>query len=119
MLERIKKVFRQIRGLLPSELPNGASAFDAWVDSIVNTYSLPTSDIDSIKFTLATIIMHLGPTVAYRSKFYFVLVLKASAAKQVAHNAFGEIKQKQQAAQAAAAAKPVEAVVESSNASQG
>ncbi len=77
-------------------------AFDTWADDIAATYALPTQDRDSIRFALATIIMHLDQATAFRSKWYFVLMLRSSAAKQVAGGVFHEIKTKQQAAQAAA-----------------
>ncbi len=101
-LANVKRLLKQLRGFLPSRLPNGMGAFDTWANDIADTYTLPTQDRDSIRFALATIIMHLGQTAAFRSKWYFVLMLRSSAAKQVAGNVFHEIKLKQQAAQAAA-----------------
>ncbi len=103
VLNTIKKLAKQVRGLFPSALPTGLTAFNAWADDISDTYFMPTSDKDSIRFSLASIVMHLGPTAAYRSKFYFALVLRAGAAKQVAGAAFYEIKNKQQEAAKAAA----------------
>lgn len=101
IITKIVKVYKKIRGLLPSALPTGATAFNAWADDIQDTYWLPTSDTDSVRYTLATIIMHLNQSSAFKSKWYFVQTLRASAAKQVAGNAFYEIKTRQQAAQAA------------------
>lgn len=97
ILQKIKRLAKQIRGLLPSELPNGLAAFNAWAEDIADTYTLPTSDLDSVKFTLATIIMHLDQNASHRPKYYFVKILKASASKQVAHAAFSAIKEAQQA----------------------
>lgn len=107
IVNSIKLLFARLRGLAPSRLPTGADAFDAWANSIISSYPMPTPNSDSIKFVLATAIMHLGPTAAYKSKFYFVLLLNASAAKQVAGAKFQEIKladQKRIADEAAAAA---------------
>lgn len=103
VLNKIKKFAKQVRGLFPSALPTGLTAFNEWADDIAATYFMPTQDKDSIKFSLASIVMHLGPTAAYRSKFYFALVLHAGAAKQVAGAAFYEIKTKQQEAERKAA----------------
>lgn len=89
------KIWSKFVGLFPSALPQGAQEFDSWADSIASTYKLPTNDSDSIKFTLSTIIMHLGPQTAYKAKYYFVTVLRAAAAKQVAAAKFYEIKTKQ------------------------
>lgn len=98
LIYRLKRLCRQALAAFPSPIPTGMAEFDAWVDSITNTFTLPTQEKDTIRFAFATMIMHLGPTAAYKPKLYFVLALKAGAAKQIASAAFQEIKQKQQAA---------------------
>ena len=103
-LLKIKRFIRQVRGLFPQSLPTGIDEFNSWATDIAATYQLPTENLDSIRYTLATIIMHLGQTAAYKSKWYFVLTLRSGAAKQIAGGIFYEIKTKQQAAQAAEAA---------------
>jgi len=102
--QKLIRVYDQFRGLFPSALPTGLTEFNTWAESIAATYRLPTSNMDSVKFTLATMIMHLGPNAAYRSKYHFVLAIRASAAKQVAGAAFHEIKERDKAARAAAQA---------------
>ena len=92
----MKRLFKVIRAYFPSALPNGLSAFNTWADSFSDTYEMPTADQDSIRWALSTTIMHLGPQVAYKSKFYFFLTIKAGAAKQVASQAFTTIKETQQ-----------------------
>lgn len=92
---QIRRFFKQIRGLFPSPLPTGSGAFDLWADDIASTYTLPTEDRDSILFSFSTMIMHLGPTTANKSRYYFVLALRAAAAKQVAGAAFQDIKTRQ------------------------
>lgn len=96
------KLIKQFIGLFPSALPMGITAFDEWANDIINTYDLPTKDIDSIKFTLSTIIMHLGPQTAFKPKYYFVLTLRAGAAKQIAGQVFSDIKHKAKEAEIAA-----------------
>lgn len=103
MRQKLKKLALAILGLFPSKLPTGVTEFNEWADSIAAAYTLPTQDMDSTKFTLASIMMHLGSTSAYKSKFYFVLTMKAAAAKQVAGSVFYDIKQKHKAAQEEAA----------------
>lgn len=98
LLSKIKKSYRFVRGLFPSALPVGMTGFEAWADSIQETYKLPTEDKDTVRFALASMIMHLGPQDATKSKYFFVLSLRAGAAKQIAGAYFYEIKQKQQAA---------------------
>lgn len=108
ILNKVVRVYKQLRGLLPSPLPTGSGAFDAWVEDIRSTYVMPTEDSDSIHFSFAAMIMHLGPTAASKPKYYFVLAIRASAAKQVAGSAFHAVKIRQkelaEAQQAAAAA---------------
>lgn len=109
LISSLKRLVRQALGLLPSPVPTGMGEFDIWATSIVNTYKMPTQDVDSIKYALATMIMHSGPTEAYKSKFHFALALNASAAKQVAGGVFREIKDRHDAAVKAAAQKQNEA----------
>lgn len=112
LVEKLGKLYNKIRGLFPSPIPVGMTEFNDWVNSIMATYTLPTSDRDTIVFSLGAMIMHLdhGPktlsafVAAYKPKFYFVLALRSGAAKQIAHAAFVEIKQKQQQAEAQARA---------------
>lgn len=98
MKSKLIQIYNILRGFFPSPLPQGIPAFQSWADSIIETYSLPTEHRDSILGALATMIMHCKPTEGYKSKFYFVLCIKAGAAKQVAGAVFQDIKLKQQAA---------------------
>lgn len=102
MTHRFKRLLRQLAGLVPTKIPVGVTEFNKWADDFIETYTLPTQDSDSLKFTLASIIMHLGPQVAYKPKFYFYLTINAAAAKQVAGSVFYEIKQKAKLAEEAA-----------------
>jgi hypothetical protein len=97
----------RLRNFFPSPVPQGVAEFEAWSSSIIQTYGFP--DNDSVRFALATMILHSGPTAAYASKRYFAVMVKAGAAKQVASQVFTDIKQRQIAAQqqAAATATPV------------
>lgn len=103
---KVKKLFRLIKALFPSALPNGMSDFDVWANDIIDLYNFPNND--SIRFALASMIMHAGPTDAYKSKFYYNLMIKASMSKQVAGAQFQEIKLRQKAEQDALVAKAAE-----------
>lgn len=105
----LKKLLRKVLGCIPSPVPTGMAEFNTWADSIINTYKMPTQDMDSIKYALATMIMHSGPTDAYKPKLHFALALNASAAKQVAGSVFREIKERHDASVKAAAQKQNEA----------
>ncbi|CAM6005203.1 unnamed protein product [Sphagnum balticum] len=92
---------------LVAEPKIGMAAFETWAKSIIDTYGFP--DNDSIRFALATMIMHSGPTDAYRPKRYFALCVKAGMAKQIASAQFTAIKERQQAAAKAEQDKQAEA----------
>ena len=102
--QKIKKLAKQVRGLFPSNLPVGVEAFNSWALELSETYDLPTKDLDSVKFTLASIIMHSGPKDDKKSNIHFVRTMRAAAAKQIAGHVFYEIKTQQQEAAAKAAA---------------
>ena len=97
---KAKRLLNMFLGLFPSKLPTGMAAFDSWAQSIIDTYSMPTQDKPSLLFGLTATIMRLGPTTAYKSKFYFYLILTAGAQKQVASEQFRLVKEGQQAAAA-------------------
>ena len=111
VMNKIIRIIKQIRGLFPSPLPTGVTAFHAWSDDLQATYILPTEDKDSIRYTLATIIMHLGQQAGNKSKYFFYITLKAAAAKQVAGAVFSEIKEKQRAEAAKAAEEAAKAAL--------
>ncbi len=109
-MTHVKRLIKQLLGFFPSRLPVGMSEFDTWVDSLTSTYKLATSDMTTIKWVLASTIVRLNPTVAYKSKFYFYLVIQAAAAKEIAGGVFVKIKEDQRAA---IAAKSVDSEVKS------
>lgn len=100
ILSALHKPFKRIRNLFPSAVPQGVAEFEIWSLDIIQTYNFP--DNDSVRFALATMVLHSGPTAAYVSKHYFALMVKAGAAKQVASQVFQDIKIKQKQAEATA-----------------
>lgn len=92
-------------------LPQGLTEFNAWADAIIEAAGAPNND--SVRFTLAGIILHAPEDAAYKPKSYFIIRLKKLMANQVASFVMHELKEKQKAdiAAAAAQAKPTEATV--------
>jgi len=87
---------------LPRPLPVGLTAFDAWAKRVIGLAG-PYADEDSMRFALASNILHLGSQQAYVPDIYFLRVLRKAAANQVSSQVFQDIKLKQQlAAQAQA-----------------
>jgi hypothetical protein len=76
-------------------LPIGRSQFTEWSDRIIKAACVEASE-RSLKFSLASMIMHLGPTEAFKEDAYFVLALRKAASTQTAHMMLQEIKEEQE-----------------------
>lgn len=88
--------------LVPRPLPVGMSEFMIWSDRIISL-SGQFADADSMRFALASQIMHLGAQKSRVPDQFFVSSMRKAAANQVASQVFQDIKTKQmQAAQDAA-----------------
>jgi hypothetical protein len=72
-------------------LPQGANEFEEWSDRIISG-ALITADTMSLKYALANMIMHLGPTESHKEDAFFIHNLRKSAANQVAHAKIEEYK---------------------------
>lgn len=103
MRQKLLKLKLLLLSYLPQNLPLGLSEFNTWADNII-TLTGKFADETSMKFALASQIIHLPPTVSSRAPQYFVRALKKSAANQVASQVFQDIKLSQQQKQAAATA---------------
>lgn len=111
------RFLKLIRNFFPSALPIGITEFETWAEDIVSTYGFARSvELNrSYRWILASSMTTLGPTAAYKSKYYFFLVIQAASAKEIAGGTMYNIKQEQIAEQkaireaAAAAQKLLEA----------
>ncbi len=103
-LTKIKNLFKRLLGRIPSRLPVGVTEFAKFVDELQAIYDLPTKNKDDVMFAVTSTILRLGPTDSKLSKQYFVNIVKAGAAKQIAAHYFQEIKQRQFEAQKASQA---------------
>lgn len=77
-------------------LPIGKTQFKEWSDRIIQAACVEASE-RSLKFSLASMIMHLGSTEAFKEDAYFVLALRKAASNQTAHAMLEDIKQEQEA----------------------
>ena len=102
--KKAKTVFQKVKDFFPTRLPIGMTEFKTWSDTLVSTYNFP--DNDSIRFSLASMILHLGSTSAYKANRFFVLSMKKAMANQIAAAVMQELKtrQEEQRKQEAAAA---------------
>lgn len=84
----------KLASYFPTPLPVGLEEFNTWADSII-ALAGQYADRDSMRFVLATLIVHSSTPQGSMSKNYFVQCLRKGAAKQVASYVFQEVKQKQ------------------------
>jgi hypothetical protein len=75
------------------KLPQGVAEFHTWAESIITHYGLPLNN--SVKFAIATLILHAKEDAAYLSKEYFGLRALKSAANQVAAGVMQDLKNEQ------------------------
>lgn len=68
----------------PKSLPVGMTEFEEWANRII-LGSLLQADTESMKFTLASMILSLGPTESHKPDAYFIHGLRKAAANQIAH----------------------------------
>lgn len=106
--QKLKKLSKKLLGLLPSRLPVGMAEFEVWAKDISETYQMPTQHFDSIKFSLASILLGVSHKKAYQDvfvpKYYFALKLHSGAAKQIASGVLWQLKEEQKRKEAEAKA---------------
>jgi hypothetical protein len=95
-MTRIKLTLNRLLSLIPTKLPVGLTEFNAWADSIIELGG-QYADQDSLRFAIASMVIHLPAGTGSISKNHFVKGLRKSAANQVASQVFQDIKAKQQA----------------------
>ncbi len=106
----------------PRPLPMGSQEFEEWSERIIAGACMPCKIEDeqifhdSQKFSIAEMIMHLGPTESHKEDAYFIHSLRKAAANQVAHAKMIEIrdKAKKRLAEQEASKKEANAAIESS-----
>lgn len=111
----MKRLLLTFLSFIPRALPVGMTQFETWAKRII-TISGPFADEDSMKFALASQVLHLDHKVKNVPDSYFVAGLHKAAANQVASQIFQDIKIRQQEA-AKAKVEATTITVEASNAS--
>lgn len=92
---------------LPSPLPIGMTEASKWADSILYAYDFPASD-ESLRFTLAAMVMNLPPSISHRSKRFFAKSVHKAMANQIASAVVQDMKDKQKARELKAVNEPVQ-----------
>lgn len=68
--------------------------FETFCDSIFFTYDLP--DLPSYRHAIASMIMHLGPTVAVKPKRFFALSVLKAMSNQIAYENIQKLKKQEE-----------------------
>jgi hypothetical protein len=70
--------------LEPRALPIGRTEWNNFVDRIYSGAAIPGVTKDSVEFSLADQILHLGPTEDFKSDAFFIHALRKFAVNQTA-----------------------------------
>lgn len=76
-------------------LPIGRKMFEEWSERIIDAAGVGAT-YRSQKFALASMLMHLAPTEAFKEDAYFILSLRKGAVNETAHCMLMEIKEEQE-----------------------
>lgn len=96
MKNKAKKLLQKVKSYFPTVLPQTDSEFAEFSAEIMQLADMPNND--SFVQAIGTMVLHLGPSVATKSKHFFVKSLRASVAKQAAFNACDAIRQREKSA---------------------
>lgn len=98
--------------LEPRPLPMGRMEFEQWSDRIISGALIPGVNeedpkalVQSQKFALANMLMHLGPTESHKPDAHFIHQLRKVVINQVAHSVSQEYRDEAKARIAAEEAK--------------
>ncbi len=89
----MKKLLKKMLLALPHRLPVGMTEFETWASSIIDAYDLP--DNESVRFSLASMILHLNSTDAFKPRRHFALCMLKGMASQIAQAKMQEYKENQ------------------------
>lgn len=110
-------MINQLLRYFPRPLPVGVTDFNKFSDRIIGLAG-QFADPDSMKWALASNVIHLGAQRAYVADEYFIRALRKAAANQVASQVFQDIKTAQEAKAAAQLAEATAQSEATANASQ-
>jgi hypothetical protein len=86
----VETISEQMRERRP--LPLGRQEFEEWSDRIISGCLIPGATSESLKFALADMLLHLGPTESHKEDAFFIHALRKCAVNQVADSMRKEIR---------------------------
>jgi hypothetical protein len=98
---KLKYLFKRlIWALVPSKLPVGLNALDAFSTETLAVYDIPT--LPSYYHAIASMIMHLGPQQVKVKRSFIAASIRKAMANQVAFEQIQKLKEEQKAKEDAA-----------------
>lgn len=91
-MKNFKTLLKLILGFIPKRLPIGSKELVDFSTEIFNLYGIP--DLPSYRLCIATLIMHLGPQVAFKAPFWFYLSIRSAQSKEVAYQVIADDREK-------------------------
>ncbi len=101
MRQKLTQVLTKLTSYIPTKLPVGLTAYQAWLDSIVELAG-PLADRESVQWVISNEVMRLPPGKDTVSKNRMVKLLRKYAANQCAGHVVLELKAKQEIVRKAA-----------------
>jgi hypothetical protein len=90
-LQQIKLKLQRLFGFVPVKLPVGLAEFNKFYEHLISVYNLP--DLPSYRQAVATMIMHLPPTISKKAPVFFAASIKKAMANQVAYDVIQAIRE--------------------------
>jgi hypothetical protein len=98
-MKQLILALKRVLSHFPTKLPVGTAQFNTFVEDVIEL-SGQYAEFTSMKFAIASILIHADSSKGALPKNYFVVRLRKSAANQIASQAFQEIKAAQDKKQA-------------------
>lgn len=93
----MKLLVKRLLSYFPNKLPVGTAQFESFANDIIELSGKYADEL-SMKFAIASMLIHAPHDKGSLSKHYFVVRLRKSAANQVASQVFQDIKAAQEEA---------------------
>lgn len=90
-MTRFKRILFLFLGLFPQSLPRGVPELETFFTKFFSLYDIP--HLASYRLALATMLMQLKPTEAFKSPFWFYRSIRAAQAKETAYQVIDEDRQ--------------------------
>lgn len=90
---RFSRFIRKVLGVFPTRVPVKRAAFEAWVQSTLELYSI--QDTPVYRNAIYGLIMHMGNTQNYKSKYMFARALRRAQLQETTYGAIQDLRAKE------------------------